>query len=62
MRTAANVWPRSASLNPKSAAAKVRLESSSSTRVASVPVGGVFAPTLTVTMAVLEPPFGSTTV
>ena len=59
MRTACRVWPASASAKPKSAAASGTLASSSTVRVASVPVGGVLAPTLTVSVALAVPPWPS---
>jgi hypothetical protein len=59
MRTFARVWPASASEKPKSAAEKPRLVSSSIVTVASAPAGGVFGPTLTVSVAVACAPDGS---
>jgi hypothetical protein len=56
MRTLASVCPASASLKPKSAAAKLRVVSSASVMVASAPAGGLLLPTLTVTVAVLAAP------
>ena len=62
IRTAAIDWPASASANPKSAALNVRVVSSAIVTASSVPVGGVLAPTLTVTVAVPTPPWPSETV
>ena len=56
MRTLAKLCPASASEKPKSVALKLRLPSSAITTSAFVPVGGVFGPTLTVTVAVAKPP------
>ena len=62
MRTAASVWPASASLKPKFAALRVSGMSSTVTSVASLPAGGVLGPTLTVSVALDDRPSASVSV
>ena len=62
MRTAARLWPASASLKKKFDWASVTVVSSVPATTALALFGGVFEPTLTVSVALAVPPLPSLTV